>query len=256
MNSVPISVTLITLNEEANLPDAIKSVRDWAAEIVVVDSGSTDRTVELAKSLGARVLINPWRGFGEQKNFAQRAAAHDWVLSLDADERVSPALAAEIRNEVARAVSEDRVKGFRFPRKTYYLGRWIRHGGWYPGFLTRLADRRAADWTEPKVHEELAVRGEVGELREPLDHYAFPSIREQVLTNLRYASLGAEQLGRRGRRPSVVRLILKPIGKFLETYFLKLGFLDGLPGFIISVNAAHSMFMKHAFQLEGRINRL
>lgn len=255
----PISVTIITLNEEKNLPRAIKSV-SWADEILVVDSGSKDRTLEIAKDLGAQVASNPWPGYGQQKNFAQRRAAHDWVLNIDADEEVSAELALAIREAVTQAASRDggqgdamAPRGFRFPRKTFYLGRWIKHGGWYPNTLTRLADRRYAAWTEPSVHEELRVKGPVATLDEPLLHYTFSSIREQILANLRYAQLGSEHLRKEGQPPSRFKLICKPIGKFIETYVIKLGILDGLPGFIISVNAAHSMFLKYAYLHEARI---
>ena len=137
-------------------------------------------------------------------------------------------------------------RGFVFPRKNFYLGRWIRHGGWYPNYLTRLADRRVSAWTEPHVHEALEVRGEVGTLVEALHNYSFPSIESQVITNLKFSRLGSDDLRRRGQGPSRSKLVLKPLGKFLETYLIKRGFLDGLPGFIISINAAHSMFLKYA----------
>jgi glycosyltransferase involved in cell wall biosynthesis len=251
----PVSVTIITLNEEKNLPRAVASVR-WADEIVVVDSGSTDRTVEIARGLGAKVFQHPWQGYGQQKNHAQKQATHDWVLNLDADEVVSPQLANEIQQTLtAVGASEDSPRGFYFPRKTYYLGRWIRHGGWYPNHLIRLANRRWASWSEPQVHEALEVQGPVASLKNPLDHYSFTSIHGQVLTNLNFSRLGARQLAQKGVRPSIFKLIFKPLGKFFETYVLKKGFLDGLPGFIIAVNAAHSIFLKYACLLETQIRR-
>jgi hypothetical protein len=244
----PLSVTLISLNEEANIARALESVR-WADDVVVIDSGSTDRTVAIAESLGARVVRNPWPGYGQQKNFAQAQARHDWVLNLDADEVVSGELAAEIRSALAQA-SADGTRGFAIPRRTFYLGRWIRHGGWYPNRLVRLADRRHARWSEPSVHEALQVDGTVRPLHEDLLHYSFAGIQDQVLTNLRLSRLGYEELRRRGQRPSLLRLLLKPIGKFLETYLFKQGFRDGMPGLIISANAAHSMFLKQAYLFE------
>src|SRR6185437_8382840 len=220
----PVSVTIITLNEEKNLPRAIRSV-SWADEVVVVDSGSVDRTVEIARSLGAKVVLNPWPGYGQQKNFAQHQASHDWVLNIDADEEVSPDLARVLLSAIQEAASRpDGARGFRFPRKTFYLGRWIKHGGWYPNYLVRVADRRQATWTEPSVHEELKVEGPVASLDEPLLHYTFSSIQDQILTNLRYAHLGSERLKRKGQHPSRLKLIGKPIGKFIETYVIKMGF--------------------------------
>ncbi|MCM2323606.1 MAG: glycosyltransferase family 2 protein [Oligoflexia bacterium] len=250
MAQLPLSVTIITLNEEENIARAIRSVR-WADEVLVVDSGSVDGTVAIARELGARVLHNPWPGYGAQKNLAQKSVKNDWVLSLDADEEVPAALASEI--QALLSSGEPPAKGYAFPRKTFYLGRWIRHGGWYPNYLLRLADRRFASWSEPQVHESLRVRGAVERLESPLHHYSFRTIHDQILTNLNFARLGSQELARKGRRPSLVRLLLKPPGKFVETYLLKRGFLDGLAGFIISVNAAYSVFLKYAYQMESII---
>lgn len=251
----PVTVTIISLNEENNIANAINSVR-WADEVIVVDSGSVDKTVDIAKDLGARVIHNPWPGYGQQKNFAQSHASNDWVLNIDADEEVPPELADEIQAAL-QDVREGRsdARGFYFPRKTFYLGRWIQHGGWYPNHLIRLANRKHASWSEPFVHEALEVTGTVLGLQQPLLHYAFPSIQDQILTNLRFSRLGSQDLRRSGKRPSVARLLVKPIGKFLETYVIKRGFLDGLAGFIISVNAAHSMFLKYAYLLESEIQQ-
>ncbi len=255
MTQLPITVTMITLNEEEKIARAIKSV-EWASEIIVVDSGSTDKTREIAEALGAKVLIHAWEGYGQQKNFAQDQAAYDWVLNLDADETVSGELTQEIRKILNEsAMHQPEAMGYLIPRKTFYLGRWIQYGGWYPNYLVRLAHRRHARWTEPNVHEELQVQGTLHKIEAPLLHDAFSSIEDQILTNLRFSRLGSEDLRRKGKRPSILRLILKPIGKFFETFLLKRGFLDGLPGFIISVNAAHSMFLKYAYLSETEIRR-
>ncbi len=251
MNRPSISVTVITLNEEANLSRCLKSVA-WADELIVIDSGSTDQTVKIARDAGAQVFTHPWPGYGQQKNFAQSKCTHDWVLNLDADEEVPPELAQEINN----ALTQGDCQGYLFPRKTFYLGRWIRYGGWYPNYLVRLANKKYAAWTEPNVHEELKVEGKLGTLQSPLNHYTFSSIQEQILTNVRYARLGSEELRLSGQSPSLIKLIFKPIGKFFETYLIKRGFLDGLAGFIISVNAAHSMFLKYANLFEARLRKL
>lgn len=242
-----IAATVITLNEERNLPRCLESLR-WVDEIVVVDTSSADRTQEIAKSFGARVIDEKWRGYGAQKNFAMEQCKSDWVLNVDADEAVTPELRAEIEAEIS---SSRPAAGYYVARKTFYLGRWIRHGGWYPNYVTRLCRRTEARWSEPQVHEALQIRGEVRHLANPLLHYTFRDIAHQVTTNVRYARQGAEEMLRRGARPSILKLIGKPLGKFLETYLLKRGFLDGLPGFVISVNAAHSMFLKHAFLIES-----
>lgn len=255
MTRPPLSITIITLNEEENIRHAIQSV-SWADEIIVIDSGSTDQTVTIAKELGAKVFYNSWQGYGQQKNFAQKQASHDWVLNIDADEVISSELRSEIETALKKVQSGDlNAQGFYFPRKTFYLGRWIQHGGWYPNHLVRLVYRPSASWTEPHVHEELQVQGTVVGLTQPLHHYAFSSIQDQILTNLRFSRLGSQDLKRTGQKPSLCRLILKPIGKFIETYLIKRGFLDGLPGFIISVNAAHSMFLKYAYLIEARIRK-
>jgi glycosyltransferase involved in cell wall biosynthesis len=252
---LPISVTIITLNEESHIQRAIESVQ-WAQEVIVVDSGSTDRTVDIARSLGAQVVYHKWSGYGQQKNFAQSQASHDWVLNIDADEEVSPECRDEILHHLQEITSQNAtIRGFLLPRKTFYLGRWIRHGGWYPNYLLRLAHRKYARWSEPHVHEQLLVEGETLKLNTPLHHYAFSSIEEQIQTNLRFARLGSQDLIRKGKKPSLIKLILKPIGKFIETYWIKRGMLDGLPGLIISVNAAHSMFLKYAYLMESRIRR-
>jgi glycosyltransferase involved in cell wall biosynthesis len=157
---LPISVTIITLNEEARIGDAIRSVLSFASEVVVVDSESVDRTIEIAKSLGAQTFIRRFDGFGQQKNFAHQQATQEWVLSLDADERVSSDLALEL-SETLQSVSSSEYYGFSIPRKTWYLNRWIKHGGWYPDRHVRLARRKKSRWSEPSLHEALVVEGKV-----------------------------------------------------------------------------------------------
>ena len=255
-----MTVTIIALNEEEKIAQAVESAL-WAAEVLVVDSGSTDKTREIATKLGAKVVVHSWQGYGQQKNYAQDQATYDWILNLDADEVVSPELREEIfgifQDESGQTPLQSRMNyaGFLIPRKTFYLGRWIQYGGWYPNYLVRLANRKCARWTEPHVHEELKVQGNVDKLSSPLLHYAFSSIEDQIMTNLRFSRLGSEDLKRKGTKASLSRLIFKPVGKFLETFLLKRGFLDGLPGFIISVNAAHSMFLKYAYLNELEIKR-
>lgn len=255
MERVPISVTLITLNEEKHIARALESVK-WADEAVVVDCGSNDRTCEIAQSLGAKVFQNPWKGYGQQKNFAQQKAQHDWVLNIDADEWVSDELALEIQTVLRSAgrSPHSTPQAFEIPRLSHYLGRWIKKGGWYPNSLVRLAHRGNARWTEPAVHEALVVQGQVGSLRSPLLHTPFESLEDQIQANLRYSREGYRQLRSRGKSGSLPLLILKPLSKFIETFVIKRGFLDGIPGFIISVNAAHSVFLKYAyfFEPEGK----
>jgi glycosyltransferase involved in cell wall biosynthesis len=248
MARLPLSVTIICKNEEDKIRDALRSVQ-FADEVVVVDSGSTDRTLEIAREEGARVLVHEWQGYGQQKNYAQDQTRHLWVLNIDADERVSPELKARVEELLQ---GEPPADGFEFPRKNFYGNRWIRFGGWYPNYQVRMARKDRARWTEPKVHEFLKVEGKVHRINAPIEHPSFGGVHDQVLTNVRFSRLGMEELLVQGKPASIFRLLLKSWWKFIDSYFLKQGFRDGLPGFIIAVNAAHSMFMKYAALLEVR----
>ena len=249
--SVSISVTIITKNEENNLPRTLQSV-DWADEVLVVDSGSQDATVSLAQQHGARVLQNTFEGYGQQKNFAQNAARHDWILNLDADEVVSEELREQIQKLLPLLPKSNGPKAYSFPRKTFYLNRWIRYGGWYPNLVTRFYNRQYCKWSEPQLHERLQVQGQTQTLSTPVHHYTFKNVEDQITTNLNYARRGAQDLIRKEVRPSLFKLWFKPFWKFLDSYFFKKGILDGIRGFIISINAAHSMFMKYAFLYETK----
>jgi glycosyltransferase involved in cell wall biosynthesis len=241
-----LSAVVITYNEERNIARCVKSLA-WANEVLVVDSGSTDKTREIAASLGARVLEKPWSGYGQQKNYANSQVKNGWILSVDADEEISPQLKEEIEAFLAAGGRIDGVQynGASVPRKTWFLGRWIMHGGWYPNRLVRLAHREFGKWTEPAVHESLEVSGAVWRFQNDLLHYTFQNVRDQVITNVRFSYLGAQVARERGERGSMAKIFLKPAIKFLETYVWKAGFLDGLPGLVISINAAHSIFMKY-----------
>lgn len=242
----PLSVVIITLNEERNLPRCLESTA-WAAEVVVVDSGSTDGTRQIAEKAGAKVLHHSWEGYGQQKNWALAQTTQPWVLFLDADEEVTH----ELREEIAAFLSTDgrvgseQFHGAHFPRKTKFLGRWILHGGWYPNRLVRLVRKQGASWTEPAVHESLQAAGPICAMSSDLLHYTFRTVGDQVLTNVRFAKLGSKVAKARGENGSLLKILGKPIGKFFETYVWKRGFLDGFPGFVISINAAHSIFMKY-----------
>jgi glycosyltransferase involved in cell wall biosynthesis len=242
----PLTAIIITLNEEHNIARCLRSVA-FAGERIVVDSGSTDRTSELAAAEGAVVLRHTWEGYGQQKNWALAQAREPWVLFLDADEELSPELQKEI-SEFVNAngrVGAAQFWGADLPRKTWFLGRWIMHGGWYPNRLVRLANRKFGRWTEPPVHEALELQSPAYHLRSDLYHYTFRDVGDQVVTNVRFSRLGAAAAAVRGEKGSIARIFLKPVGKFLETYLWKRGFLDGFPGLVISINAAHSIFMKY-----------
>jgi glycosyltransferase involved in cell wall biosynthesis len=237
-----LTVTVITRNEAANVEAALASVA-WADEIVVVDSESTDGTAALAQRHGARVEVRAWPGYSAQKNFAASLASHDWILSLDADERVTPALAAEIQ---ALLRSEPPQRGYRVPRISHYLGRWIRGTDWYPDYQLRLYDRRAGTWNGRPVHESVALNGVPGRLGNDLQHYPYRDISHHLATIDRYTTLAAEQMQADGKAPSILGVALHPPFAFLRNYILRGGFRDGSAGFIVSTLNSYYVFLKLA----------
>jgi glycosyltransferase involved in cell wall biosynthesis len=239
---VKISATIITSNEERNLPRALESLR-CCEEILVVDCGSTDRTVPLARQLGARVIEAEWRGYAAQKNFAAEQACHDWILSLDADEALSEALEAEIWQLKKTGPECD---AYTVPRLAQYLGRWILHSGWYPDRKIRLYDRRKGRWVGEYVHERVQTQGRVGHLRSNLLHFTCSSLSEHLKTLDRYTTLAAQELVARRQKVGWRHLILSPAWTFLRTYLLQLGFLDGFEGLTIAHMAAAYTYLKFA----------
>lgn len=237
-----LSVTIITLNEADHIAAAIDSA-SWADEILVVDSGSTDATVDIARGKGATVMSREWPGWIEQKNFAAGRAANDWIFSLDADERITPALAGEIK---ALLSSEPARRGYRMPRVTYHLGRWIRTTDFYPDYQTRLYDRRAARWRGKYVHESVSVDGGAGQLRNEIEHYSYRDLRDQLERINTYTTLAARQMHESGRRAGVLDLIVHPPAAFLRNYVLRRGVIDGAAGLTISAMNAYSVFLKFA----------
>lgn len=240
--SESISLVIIAFNEERNIERCIKSV-PFARQIIVVDSFSKDQTSEKAKALGAKVFQKEFLGFREQKNYALSLASESWILSLDADEALSVELAEEISNVLKNPSEFD---AYKMPRLSFHLGRWIKHGGWYPDYQTRLFKKSAAKWSGGEIHEYVEVKGKVGVLKNNLQHFVFENIFDQIKTNNKYSSHGAIQLFKTDKSFSLLKLVFKPFGKFFECYFWKLGFLDGAAGFIIALAAAQSMFLKHA----------
>jgi glycosyltransferase involved in cell wall biosynthesis len=237
-----ISATIITCNEERNIVRVIESLR-CCDEIVVVDSGSTDRTCELAANLGARVLESPWPGYAKQKNLAAERAGNDWILSLDADEALSEGLEAEIWKIKKNGAHFD---AYTMPRLPKYLGRWIFHGGWYPDRKIRLYNRTKARWTGDFVHESVVCEGTIGHLESQILHYTCDSLSEHLRTLDRYTTLAAEQIVWRKTKVPLWRLIFDPPWTFVSTYFFKLGFLDGLEGLAIAYMAAFYTFLKYS----------
>ncbi len=237
-----ISATIVTLNEEKNLARALGSL-SCCDELLVVDSGSDDRTVAIAEEHGARVIRRDWPSYADQKNFAAESAEHDWILSLDADEALSNQLAEQIEQLKSEPV---KVDAYRSPRRARYLGKWIGHSGWYPDHKVRLYDRRKARWVGEYVHESVTVDGRVGTLDGDLLHYTCDTIAAHIATVDRYTALAAEDLAARGRRVSWLDLSLAPAWTSFKTYFLKLGFLDGVEGLAIAYMAGFYVFAKYA----------
>jgi len=244
-----ISATIIALNEESNIAAACESVA-WADEIVVVDSGSTDRTVELAKGAGAKVVVNAWPGFSEQKQFAIDHASHDWIFSLDADERVTDRLKNEIlkiQNVAAQG------HGYRVPRLSIYMGREIRHGGWYPDLQVRFFDRRKGRWNGAVIHESVQMDegAQIGRLKGDLLHYSVENAaHHHRMIAERYAPLGAEKMLHEGRLTSTFTAYVSAGFAFFRGYLLKLGFMDGQAGYAIARFAAQNVFTKHRLLME------
>jgi glycosyltransferase involved in cell wall biosynthesis len=242
MVSVPVTATLITFNEAANIEAALQSL-SWADEIIVVDSESTDDTVAIARRYTDKVIVRPWPGYIAQKNFAAEQATHDWIFSLDADERVTPALAQEVTAVLNASAT---ASGYRVPRVTFHLGRWMRSTDWYPDFQLRLYDRRRARWNGRYVHESVKADGAVQDLRGELQHFAYRDLAHHLQTMDRYTTLAARQMFEDGRRVGYLELLLHPPAAFIRNYILRGGFRDGVPGLIVSAMNARYVGLKFA----------
>jgi glycosyltransferase involved in cell wall biosynthesis len=240
---IKISAVIITLNEEDRLPAALASLQGVADEIIVVDSYSTDRTLEIARQARAIVYQNRFADYGSQKNFAMSKAGYEWVLNLDADERLSPELSAEI---VAMKTNgwPEAPAGFAIKRKTYYLGRWISHSGWYPDKKIRLFKKTKAEWLG-RVHERLAVKGSIVQLQGPIIHYTYRHIHDHIDRLNRYSSIQAENLLKKYKHTLLLRLLILPPATFFRHYVWRLGFLDGFAGLVIATISSWGTAMKY-----------
>jgi glycosyltransferase involved in cell wall biosynthesis len=237
-----LSVTIITLNEEWNLRPCLESVR-FADEIILVDSGSRDLTLSIAKEFKTQVFQEPWKGFAGQKNSAQDKARGPWILNIDADERVTE----ELRLEIQKVLQEDPpVAGFRMPRKNFFCGQWIRHGGWYPNYQLRLYKKEAGKFAPREVHEQVEVKGPVGTLNSPLEHYTYHSISDYFKRMDRYSDLSARQYLKEGRRIGWPAIVARSWFTFFQMWILKRGCLDGVNGLLLSVLYSQYTFIKYA----------
>ena len=244
-----LSVTVITKNEAANLAAALESVA-WADEIIVVDAESTDDTVAIARRYTDHVVVRAWPGFPQQKNHAASMAAHDWILSIDADEQVSPALAHEVRALLAAGPA---AAGYRMPRVTRAFGRELRCTDWYPDWQLRLYDRRAGRWDEARtVHESVRLEGEVGRLAGEILHDGYRDLSEHLRKIDRYTTLAAEDWAVQGRDASLAAIAIHPVMAFLRNYVLRRGITAGTAGFVVSAMNSWYVFLKHAKLWERR----
>lgn len=237
-----LSVTLITRNEAENIRACLESVA-WADEIIVVDSVSTDETVAIAREFTPHVYNHDWPGFGAQKNRALGYAVHEWVFSIDADERVTPELRAAI--EAVLRNEKNACAGYRVSRLSSYCGRFMHHSGWHPDYLVRLFRRDAAHFSDDLVHERLLVEGQIGQLDGELLHYAFDNLEEVLHKVNSYSSAGAAMMQQRGRNASLSGAVLRGLWSFLRTYILRGGFLDGREGFMLAVSNAEGTYYRY-----------
>jgi len=235
-----LSVVIITLNEEAKIRDCLESVK-WADEIIVVDSCSQDKTVEVAREYTSKVYQREFTGFGEQKNFALSKAKGDWILSIDADEGVSP----ELQGEIERTLDNPKACGYYVPRKSYFASKWIKHCGWWPDYILRLFRRDCGRFSDRLVHEGVKVNGQTARLKNPLEHHPFSSVSDLIKKADEYSALGAEAMIAEGRSCSASHAFTHSTFAFVKTYFLKMGILDGWMGLVIAYSNAAGVFYRY-----------
>lgn len=238
---INVSVTIISKNEAQNIKECLHSVA-WASEIVLVDQFSEDGTAEIANQFGAKVFKEPWRGFSRQKNFAISKASGPWILSLDADERVTPSLRKEIEEKLSQ---EDEYSGYYIARKNFFCRQWIRHGGWYPDYTLKLFRKNKGHFQDRAVHEKVVVDGKVGYLEHPLEHFTYKSVSDFLVRLDTYSRLAAQELPAKSRSSISYALCLRPLFTFINMYLLRGGILDGIAGFFLAVSYAYYTFLKY-----------
>jgi glycosyltransferase involved in cell wall biosynthesis len=247
-----VSVTIISKNEAHNIEECIASV-GWASEIILVDQFSKDGTAEIARQFGAKVFQEPWHGFAKQKNSAIDKARGPWILSLDADERVTVLLRREIEEKLRQA---EEFSGYYIARKNYFCGQWIRHGGWYPDFTLKLFRKNRGYFQDRAVHEKVIVNGKVGYLEHPLEHFTYRSVSDFLARLDRYSRLAAQELPAKSKWSVSYTLCLRPIFTFVNMYLLRAGIRDGAPGFFLAVSYAYYTFLKYYRSYKDRSDRL
>jgi glycosyltransferase involved in cell wall biosynthesis len=239
---LPVSVVIVTQNEEKNIREALQSIRDMA-EIVIVDAFSTDNTLNISKEYTDKIYQAKWQGYAKQKQMAIEHAKGPWVFILDSDERFTESLCEEISNIVNK--NNGVYSGFYVSRKNFFLGKWIRHGGWWPDYTLRLFLKDKAFIENRKVHEKVVVKGKVGYLKNPLEHYTYKNISDYIKKMDLYSTLSAEELKEKGVRPGIIKMLLHPLFTFLKMFFLRRGFMDGVYGLILAILYGYYTFLKY-----------
>jgi len=239
---LPLSVIVITKNESRNIDACLQSV-SFAEDIVVVDAESIDDTVLLARKYTKKVFVKPWQGFASAKQFAVQQTKHSWILWLDADERVMPELADEIQRIIS---ANPRHAAFTVARRAYFLGRWIRHSGWYPGRVPRVFHKERAEFNDAPVHEGLMIRGSIGELKNDLLHFTDPNIYHYFSKFNKYTTLASEELAKKGKNFKLTDVFIRPWWQFVRMYIIRLGFLDGMQGLLLALFSSAYVFTKYA----------
>ncbi|MBK3331846.1 glycosyltransferase family 2 protein [Persephonella atlantica] len=246
MHKLPLSVAIISYNEEDNIGKTLSAVSDIASEIIVVDSGSTDRTVEIAKNLGAKVFVKEWKGFREQKNSALKKCSQEWILFLDCDEVVSE----ELKKSIIDAVKQPFADGYMINRKTVYLGKPLNHA-WQPDWNLRLVKKNANPrWEGGDIHEYLVIDGKVSKINGFLYHYSYRDIKDHFTKVVNYSYIAAREMYRKGKKFKMRKIFLNPLASFIREYILKKGFLDGTRGLIVAVSATYYSFLKYIYLWE------
>lgn len=238
-----ISVVVIVYNEERNIKDCLESIK-WVDEIILVDAFSEDKTIEIAKEYTDKIFQRQWQGYSQQKNFGLFQASNEWIIFVDSDERISEELAEEIR--VALERNNGLYDGYYIPRQSFYLGRRIKHGEWYPDLKLRLINKHKGSWSGPSVHEKLTLNGKVGYLKNPILHYTYRDISYHLEKFNRYSSLFAQDAFNKGEKVNLYKLLWRPIIRFFRGYFIKKGFLDGFAGFVIAFMQSLEIFLRYA----------
>jgi glycosyltransferase involved in cell wall biosynthesis len=253
LGTAKISVTVRTFNEESNIRDCLESVK-WADEIIVVDSCSSDGTVAIAREYTDRIIVRPWAGHIATSQFATDQCRNLWVFSIDADERVSPGLRGEI---LALDLERSRDDAYDMPRRHFFMRRWINHSGWYPDRNIRLFRKDRCYWGGYAPHDKIVVPGSMASLKGDILHYVYSDTAHFAATKNSYSTLTADDHNRNGRRATLVHFTLRPLYSFLYRYLVRLGFLDGLAGFVISVMEAHYVFLKYIklYEIQHRLRR-